>query len=105
MKISQLKHQKIVTSLKQCNIIEVFSLISCFPSFLQIQSMTSLTPGGTRWVSRWASLADTYSDSGPASGLFEIPTQVDLSAGGREILLGSLAFFAFVFASTFHLSY
>lgn len=67
--------------------------------------MTSLTPGGTRWVSRWASLADTYSDSGPASGLFDIPTQVDLSAGGRGILLGSLAFFAFVFASTFHLSY
>ncbi|XP_067223683.1 centrosomal protein of 170 kDa protein B isoform X2 [Chanodichthys erythropterus] len=51
---------------------------------VQIQSMTSLTPGGTRWVSRWASLADTYSDSGPASGLFDIPTQVDLSAGGQS---------------------
>ncbi|XP_016377865.1 centrosomal protein of 170 kDa protein B-like isoform X2 [Sinocyclocheilus rhinocerous] len=30
---------------------------------VQMQSMTTLTPGGTRWVSRWASLADTYSDS------------------------------------------
>lgn len=60
-----------------------------------MQSMTTLTPGGSRWVSRWASLADTYSDSGPASGLNEIPTQADLSTGGLEILL---AFFAFVFA-------
>ncbi|XP_043088298.1 centrosomal protein of 170 kDa protein B isoform X2 [Puntigrus tetrazona] len=54
---------------------------------VQIQSMTKLTPGGTRWVSRWASLADTYSDSGPASGLFEIPTQVDLSAGAGERII------------------
>ncbi|XP_067310973.1 centrosomal protein of 170 kDa protein B isoform X2 [Pseudorasbora parva] len=51
---------------------------------VQMQSMTTLTPGGTRWVSRWASLADTYSDSGPASGLFDIPTQVDPSAGGQS---------------------
>ncbi|XP_051724281.1 centrosomal protein of 170 kDa protein B-like isoform X2 [Ctenopharyngodon idella] len=54
---------------------------------VQIQSMTSLTPGSTRWVSRWASLADTYSDSGPASGLFDIPTQVDLSAGAGERII------------------
>ncbi|XP_077055624.1 centrosomal protein of 170 kDa protein B-like isoform X4 [Siphateles boraxobius] len=45
---------------------------------VQMQSMTS-TPGGTRWVSRWASLADTYSDSGP-----DIPTQADLSTGGHS---------------------
>ncbi|XDV43787.1 hypothetical protein PO909_012196, partial [Leuciscus waleckii] len=50
---------------------------------VQMQSMTTLTPGGSRWVSRWASLADTYSDSGPASGLFDIPTQTDLSTGGH----------------------
>ncbi|KAI7805036.1 putative centrosomal protein of 170 kDa protein B, partial [Triplophysa rosa] len=48
---------------------------------VQIQSMKSLTPVGTRWVSRWASLADSYTDSGPASGLFDIPTQVDLANG------------------------
>ncbi|XP_065111209.1 centrosomal protein of 170 kDa protein B isoform X3 [Paramisgurnus dabryanus] len=42
------------------------------------QSMTTLTPGGNRWVSRWASLADSYSDSGPSSGLFDIPAQHDL---------------------------
>ncbi|XP_073784092.1 centrosomal protein of 170 kDa protein B isoform X7 [Danio rerio] len=50
----------------------------------QLQSMTSLTPGGTRWVSRWASLADTYSDSGPASGIFDVPTQVDLPSEAGE---------------------
>ncbi|XP_016361764.1 centrosomal protein of 170 kDa protein B-like isoform X1 [Sinocyclocheilus anshuiensis] len=49
---------------------------------VQIQSMTTLTPGGTRWVSRWASLADTYSDSGPASGLFDIPT----AGAGKRII-------------------
>ncbi|XP_073682816.1 centrosomal protein of 170 kDa protein B [Garra rufa] len=54
---------------------------------VQIQSMTTLTPGGPRWVSRWASLADTYSDSGPASGLFDIPTQVDLSTGAGERII------------------
>ncbi|XP_065111207.1 centrosomal protein of 170 kDa protein B isoform X2 [Paramisgurnus dabryanus] len=43
-----------------------------------VQSMTTLTPGGNRWVSRWASLADSYSDSGPSSGLFDIPAQHDL---------------------------
>ncbi|XP_059375771.1 centrosomal protein of 170 kDa protein B [Carassius carassius] len=51
---------------------------------VQIQSMTTLTPKGTRWVSRWASLADTYSDSGPASGLFDSPTQADLSTRAGE---------------------
>ncbi|RXN35024.1 centrosomal protein of 170 kDa B-like [Labeo rohita] len=54
---------------------------------VQIQSMTTLTPGGTRWVSRWASLADTYSDSGPASGLFDIPTQVDLPTEAGERII------------------
>ncbi|XP_016391702.1 centrosomal protein of 170 kDa protein B isoform X3 [Sinocyclocheilus rhinocerous] len=57
-------------------VVEARSLID------QIQSMTTLTPGGTRWVSRWASLADTYSDSGPASGLFDIPT----AGAGKRII-------------------
>ncbi|XP_051501800.1 centrosomal protein of 170 kDa protein B-like isoform X2 [Myxocyprinus asiaticus] len=53
----------------------------------QIQSKATLTPEGTRWVSRWASLADSYSDSVPAPGLFDIPSQVELSpgAGGKII--------------------
>lgn len=39
--------------------------------------------GGSKWVSRWASLADSYTDSGPASGLFDIPSQIELSGGGK----------------------
>ncbi|XP_017558744.1 centrosomal protein of 170 kDa protein B isoform X3 [Pygocentrus nattereri] len=50
----------------------------------QVESMI-LTTGSTRWVSRWASLADNYSDSGSVSGLFDIPAQMDLSADGRII--------------------
>ncbi|XP_062863851.1 centrosomal protein of 170 kDa protein B [Trichomycterus rosablanca] len=42
----------------------------------QVQS-TSLTTGSTKWVSRWASLADGYSDS--KSGLTDNPGQTDLS--------------------------
>ncbi|KAG9336540.1 hypothetical protein JZ751_002887 [Albula glossodonta] len=32
-------------------------------------------PAGAKWVSRWASLADSYAESGPVSGLFDIPPQ------------------------------
>lgn len=79
----------------------MFSLfISLVLSSVQIQSMTSLTPVGTRWVSRWASLADNYTDSGPASGLFDIPAQVDLASGGMR---NQFSFFCpfFLFACTF----
>ncbi|KAI4875145.1 hypothetical protein NFI96_013016 [Prochilodus magdalenae] len=47
--------------------------------------LLGLTAGSTRWVSRWASLADNYSDSSSASGLFDIPAQMNLSADGRII--------------------
>ncbi|XP_072545860.1 centrosomal protein of 170 kDa protein B isoform X2 [Salminus brasiliensis] len=50
----------------------------------QVESMV-LTTGNARWVSRWASLADSYSDSGSAAGLFDIPAQMDLAADGRII--------------------
>ncbi|XP_046711323.1 centrosomal protein of 170 kDa protein B isoform X1 [Silurus meridionalis] len=39
-----------------------------------------LTTGDSKWVSRWASLADSYSVSGPISGQVDISTQMDLSA-------------------------
>lgn len=57
-------------------VVEARSLID------QMQSMTTSTPGSTRWVSRWAGLADTYSETGP--GLTDIPTQADLFAGGHS---------------------
>uniref|UniRef100_A0A673Z037 Centrosomal protein 170B n=1 Tax=Salmo trutta TaxID=8032 RepID=A0A673Z037_SALTR len=43
--------------------------------------LSVVVPGGSKWVSRWANLADSYTHSGPASGLFEIPSQMDLSGG------------------------
>ncbi|XP_058254894.1 centrosomal protein of 170 kDa protein B isoform X3 [Hemibagrus wyckioides] len=43
----------------------------------------ALTTGETKWVSRWASLADSYSDSGPISTEINISTPMDLSGGGQ----------------------
>ncbi|XP_047467376.1 centrosomal protein of 170 kDa protein B isoform X2 [Mugil cephalus] len=37
--------------------------------------------GPPKWMSRWASLADSYAESGPSSGLFDIPSQMELSGG------------------------
>ncbi|XP_048084485.1 centrosomal protein of 170 kDa protein B isoform X2 [Alosa alosa] len=54
--------------------------------FSQSQSQSE-SSGGPRWVSRWASLADSYSDSNPVTGLFDIPAQMDLSSsGGARII-------------------
>ncbi|XP_017331047.1 centrosomal protein of 170 kDa protein B isoform X4 [Ictalurus punctatus] len=44
-----------------------------------------LSTGNAKWVSRWASLADGYSDSGPISGQIDISTQMDLSGVGQII--------------------
>ncbi|KAM3595584.1 uncharacterized protein V6R79_025653 [Siganus canaliculatus] len=43
--------------------------------------------GAPKWMSRWASLADTYTDSGPSSGLFDIPSQMELSGGARGTII------------------
>ncbi|KAL8168880.1 UNVERIFIED_CONTAM: hypothetical protein K2H54_021716 [Gekko kuhli] len=40
--------------------------------------------GGQKWVSRWASLADSYTDSGSAPGLGDIQPQGPLSQAGTE---------------------
>ncbi|KAA0711594.1 Centrosomal protein of 170 kDa protein B [Triplophysa tibetana] len=53
---------------------------------VQIQSMTSLTPGGTRWVSRWASLADSYTDSDPASTQVDLTSRVMCNQRARRVL-------------------
>ncbi|CDQ68600.1 unnamed protein product [Oncorhynchus mykiss] len=62
------------------------SLVDLMPAPGQGQNLVQV-PGGSKWVSCWASLADSYTHSGPASGLFEIPSQMDLSGGvgGRTI--------------------
>ncbi|CDQ65945.1 unnamed protein product [Oncorhynchus mykiss] len=48
---------------------------------LQVNPQPASVSGGSKWVSRWASLADSYTDSGPSSGLFDIPSQIELSGG------------------------
>ncbi|XP_060118909.1 centrosomal protein of 170 kDa protein B isoform X2 [Heteronotia binoei] len=48
---------------------------------------TQLPPasqGGQKWVSRWASLADSYTDTGSAPGLGDIQQQGSLSQAGAE---------------------
>ncbi|XP_066529553.1 centrosomal protein of 170 kDa protein B isoform X2 [Hoplias malabaricus] len=64
-------------------------VLGCYPDFsdpsmgpAQRGSPVSST-ASTKWVSRWASLADNYVDSGPVSGLFDIPAHMDLSENGR----------------------
>lgn len=34
-------------------------------------------------MSCWASLADSYTEPGPSSGLYDIPSQMEPSAGGK----------------------
>ncbi|XP_056151592.1 centrosomal protein of 170 kDa protein B [Lampris incognitus] len=41
--------------------------------------------GAPKWMSRWASLADSYTDSGPSCGFFDIPSQMELPGGGGKI--------------------
>ncbi|XP_029937721.1 centrosomal protein of 170 kDa protein B isoform X2 [Myripristis murdjan] len=43
--------------------------------------------GAPKWMSRWASLADSYTESGPSSGLFDIPSQMELSGGAGGTII------------------
>ncbi|XP_029972571.1 centrosomal protein of 170 kDa protein B isoform X2 [Salarias fasciatus] len=43
--------------------------------------------GAPKWMSCWASLADSYTESGPSSGLFDIPSQMELSGGARGTII------------------
>uniref|UniRef100_A0A1A7X0Y8 FHA domain-containing protein n=1 Tax=Iconisemion striatum TaxID=60296 RepID=A0A1A7X0Y8_9TELE len=53
----------------------------------QVQQAAALVPGAPKWMSCWASLADSYTDSGPSSGLFDIPSQMELSGGVRGAIV------------------
>uniref|UniRef100_UPI003AB0A780 centrosomal protein of 170 kDa protein B isoform X1 n=1 Tax=Centroberyx gerrardi TaxID=166262 RepID=UPI003AB0A780 len=69
------------------------------PAPEQGESLVKVQPGGPalqgapKWMSRWASLADSYTESGPSSGLFDIPSQMELSggAGGKIIHKATLS--------------
>ncbi|KAL3049050.1 hypothetical protein OYC64_008513 [Pagothenia borchgrevinki] len=49
----------------------------------QVQAPGAVLRGAPKWMSCWASLADSYTESGPSSGLFDISSQMELSAGAR----------------------
>ncbi|XP_033967257.1 centrosomal protein of 170 kDa protein B isoform X5 [Pseudochaenichthys georgianus] len=49
----------------------------------QVQAAGAVLQGAPKWMSCWASLADSYTESGPSSGLFDISSQMELSAGAR----------------------
>ncbi|XP_048830798.1 centrosomal protein of 170 kDa protein B isoform X4 [Brienomyrus brachyistius] len=52
---------------------------------LQAQPTDSVSLGGPKWVSRWASLADSYTESGPAGGLLETPPQGNFTDGDGTV--------------------
>ncbi|XP_060919583.1 centrosomal protein of 170 kDa protein B isoform X2 [Labrus mixtus] len=56
------------------------------------QSAGGVLQGAPKWMSCWASLADSYTDSGPSSGLFDIPSQMELSGGARGTIVHKATF-------------
>lgn len=49
----------------------------------QVQSADVGLKGAPKWKSCWASLADSYTESGPSSGIFDIPSQMEVPRGGK----------------------
>ncbi|XP_039993199.1 centrosomal protein of 170 kDa protein B isoform X2 [Xiphias gladius] len=49
----------------------------------KVQPAGAVLQGAPKWMSCWASLADSYAESGPSSGFFDIPSQMELSGGAR----------------------
>ncbi|XP_007549267.1 centrosomal protein of 170 kDa protein B isoform X4 [Poecilia formosa] len=53
----------------------------------QVQSAGAMVQGAPKWMSRWASLADSYTESGPSSGLFDMLTQMESPGGARGTVI------------------
>ncbi|XP_035529612.1 centrosomal protein of 170 kDa protein B [Morone saxatilis] len=53
----------------------------------QVQPAGAMLQGAPKWMSCWASLADSYTESGPSSGLFDVPSQMELSGGARGTII------------------
>ncbi|XP_005453375.1 centrosomal protein of 170 kDa protein B isoform X4 [Oreochromis niloticus] len=53
----------------------------------QVQSGGAVLQGAPKWMSCWASLADSYAESRPSSGLFDIHSQMGLSEGARGTIV------------------
>ncbi|XP_004540849.2 centrosomal protein of 170 kDa protein B isoform X1 [Maylandia zebra] len=56
-------------------------------SLVKVQSGGAVLQGAPKWMSCWASLADSYAESGPSSGLFDIHSQMGLSEGARGTIV------------------
>ncbi|KAG7461242.1 hypothetical protein MATL_G00208010 [Megalops atlanticus] len=56
------------------------------PPQLQVEPPCPASQGGPKWVSRWASLADSYSDTGPIGGRPDTPPQGELADGDGRIV-------------------
>ncbi|XP_044230542.1 centrosomal protein of 170 kDa protein B isoform X2 [Thunnus albacares] len=53
----------------------------------EVQRAGAVLQGAPKWMSCWASLADSYTESGPSSGLFDTPSQMELSGGARGTII------------------
>ncbi|XP_007549266.1 centrosomal protein of 170 kDa protein B isoform X3 [Poecilia formosa] len=56
-------------------------------SLVKVQSAGAMVQGAPKWMSRWASLADSYTESGPSSGLFDMLTQMESPGGARGTVI------------------
>ncbi|XP_028421883.1 centrosomal protein of 170 kDa protein B isoform X1 [Perca flavescens] len=56
-------------------------------SLVKVQSASAVLQGAPKWMSCWASLADSYTESGPSSGLFDMPSQMELSGGALGTII------------------
>ncbi|XP_024861301.1 centrosomal protein of 170 kDa protein B isoform X2 [Kryptolebias marmoratus] len=57
----------------------------------QVHPAAAGVQGAPKWMSCWASLADSYTESGPSSGLFDVPSQMELSGGARGTIIHKTA--------------
>ncbi|XP_068194177.1 centrosomal protein of 170 kDa protein B isoform X2 [Antennarius striatus] len=56
-------------------------------SLVKAEPSAAVLQGAPKWMSRWASLADSYTETGPSSGLFDILPQMELTVGGEGMNL------------------
>ncbi|XP_031703528.1 centrosomal protein of 170 kDa protein B isoform X1 [Anarrhichthys ocellatus] len=52
----------------------------------EVQPAGAVLQGAPKWMSCWASLADSYTESGPSSGLFDVSSQMELSGARGTII-------------------
>ncbi|KAF3701342.1 Centrosomal protein of 170 kDa protein B Centrosomal protein 170B [Channa argus] len=53
----------------------------------EVHTAGAVLQGGPKWMSCWASLADSYTESRPSFGLFDIPSQMELSGGAQATII------------------